>query len=287
MEALTRQRDADHFEVLAFARQAQLHGAPAGHQQRLVAGVVDRGGRAVLVLGEGVVAVFGLIEPPQPRCDLRIVVGDFLALPRNRGRLARQFGLDRAHCHRQARAFACFDNPEARGEFDQRRRGGEADCEGIARGINERAARQVLDPGGKHDLRGGIDREAACEVQVGDLAFVLVVIVQRGRALGPVGKAQAHRQRDFLVERRGEAQMRRGNRVARGLAVDPAAFEIGGKRLPHREIEALVAAHWFARIADNGRRPDQRHIVLGRQRAAAFERQHCTQRSAPCRRIAG
>ena len=287
VEALARERDADDFEILALARKAKLHGAAARHQQRLVAGVVDRGAGAVLVLDEGVVAPFGLIEPAHPGSDLRVVVSHALALSRDRDRLAGQRRFDRAHGDRQAGALARLDDPESGGEFDQRRRRGKAHREREPDGIGQRAAGQVLDPGRKNDLRGAVGREAAGEVEIGNLRRVLLIVVDRWRPHRTIGEAQPNLHGHGAIDRRGEAHVRLGNRIAGRLAVHAAAFEIGCEGLTHGEVIALVAPRWLACQADNGAWPDQRHVMLGRQRPAALQCHDSAQRIAARDRIAG
>ena len=192
METLAAERDRDHFEVFALARQRQLQGGGFQRQQRLFAGVVDRELGPVLALDPLVIAVLGVLELAHPPGNLRIVIGDLHALPGDVADLARQSWLNRAHGDRQIGPLARFDDPEIGGELNQRRGRGKADRQRKARSIGETAARQVLDRGRQDHAGGTGGWKWPGEIERRDLRIILLIGIDGRQPFAAIGQPQPH-----------------------------------------------------------------------------------------------
>ena len=81
--------------------------------------------------------------------------------------------------------------------------------------------------------------------------------------------------------------MDRGDRAARRFAIGAGAFERRGKGAADGKVEPLVASGQLAIAVGHGLGPDQRHVLFGRQGAAAAQCQHIAQRGAAGTRILG
>ena len=124
MEPFAAKRDTDHFEIVAFTRQAEFQ-RRSGCRNRFFAGVIDRDRAAAGLVDIFVIVVVGLGNFAQPFGDRAVIVRNTVAGAGNRGNMARQTGSDRAHGNRQRIALIGLDNPERSGKFYQRRRGAE------------------------------------------------------------------------------------------------------------------------------------------------------------------
>ena len=272
VEAGLAERDADHFEILALARQADLERLAAGRgEQRLGAGLVDPHGLGAALHFVGL--VLGRIgERAEPFGDLAVAALDLQALAGHGHLAALQLGLDVADRDREDAALLRFEDAEIAGELHQRRRRVELDVEREALRIGELAAALVLHIGGKDQLGGRLGRERRLELQVGDRRLVLVVVAEDRRQFLAVGRPDAHRLGLGPGDRRGEAHPGVLHRAAAGLRVDARAFEAGAEFLAHGEVETLVGAGGTARGALDVLAPDQRHVAAGGQRPAALHR---------------
>ena len=119
------------------------------------------------------------------------------------------------------------------------------------------------------------------------MRIVLVTIGKSRRTQAAIGKLQANRFGHSAINRRGKADMRGGNRAAGSFAIGAAALPVGDKSLAHGEVKPLVAARRLAVAVSDRLGPDQRHVMFGRQRAAALERDHAGERGAARVRLGG